>query len=156
MSDIPEVIDPANVQNYPRKYIDEICRLRQEVARLAAQLTAVTTLRDMWRDAAEDRTKQLAPLAATRRQLAAAAQGLIEYRDRAGAINFQLEKADDYIRMLRAALRNPPAWPPNTRCTCDLSDTPDAPADWHFENCPEYKPSARAGAQSVMSAPTAA
>ena len=34
---------------------------------------------------------------------------LIGYRDRAGALNFQLEKADDYHRMIRAALSAVPA-----------------------------------------------
>jgi hypothetical protein len=33
-----------------------------------------------------------------------ACEKLIAYRDRAGAINFQLEKADDYIRMMRAVI----------------------------------------------------
>lgn len=36
--------------------------------------------------------------------LAKACQKLIDYRDRAGAVNFQLEKADDFIRRIREAL----------------------------------------------------
>ena len=37
-------------------------------------------------------------------QLADAGKELIAYRDRAGAINFQLEKADDYHRRIRDTL----------------------------------------------------
>lgn len=36
--------------------------------------------------------------------LLAACKGLVEYRRRAGALNFQLEKADDYIRMMKSAI----------------------------------------------------
>lgn len=37
-------------------------------------------------------------------RLATAARRLIAYRDAAGALNFQLEKADDFINELRAAI----------------------------------------------------
>ena len=33
-----------------------------------------------------------------------AARALVEYRDRAGALNFQLEKADDFLFRMRNAL----------------------------------------------------
>lgn len=36
--------------------------------------------------------------------LLAACKALVEYRDRAGALGFQLEKADDYINGMRAAI----------------------------------------------------
>jgi hypothetical protein len=36
--------------------------------------------------------------------LLAACKALVEYRDRAGALGFQLEKADDYINQIRAAI----------------------------------------------------
>lgn len=36
--------------------------------------------------------------------LLAACKALVDYRDRAGALGFQLEKADDYINQLRAAI----------------------------------------------------
>ena len=42
-------------------------------------------------------------------RLADVCKQLIGYRDRAGALNFQLEKADDYHRMIRAALSAVPA-----------------------------------------------
>src|SRR3990167_7366666 len=42
-------------------------------------------------------------------KLAEVCEQLIAYRDRAGAINWQLEKADDYHRMIRAALSATPA-----------------------------------------------
>lgn len=35
------------------------------------------------------------------RRVAEAARGLVEYRKQAGAINFQLEKADHFINLLR-------------------------------------------------------
>jgi len=41
--------------------------------------------------------------------LTMACEQLISYRDRAGAINWQLEKADDYHRMIRAAISATPA-----------------------------------------------
>ena len=28
----------------------------------------------------------------------------------------------------------------DTGCRCDLQDSPNAPADWHGENCPCYRP----------------
>jgi hypothetical protein len=37
-------------------------------------------------------------------RLSIACRGLIEYRDRSGSLNFQLEKADDFIRLMRIAL----------------------------------------------------
>jgi len=37
-------------------------------------------------------------------QLITAARGLIEYRQQAGPLNFQLEKADTFILWMRAAL----------------------------------------------------
>ena len=37
-------------------------------------------------------------------RLQAACQGLIDYRDRNSALNFQLEKADDFIHQMRVAL----------------------------------------------------
>ena len=33
-----------------------------------------------------------------------ACEQLLSYRDRAGALNFQLEKADDYLRIIRAVI----------------------------------------------------
>ena len=36
--------------------------------------------------------------------LLAACKALVDYRDRAGALGFQLEKADDYINQIRAAI----------------------------------------------------
>lgn len=42
-------------------------------------------------------------------QLREVCEQFIAYRDRAGAINFQLEKADDYFRAIRAALSATPA-----------------------------------------------
>jgi hypothetical protein len=38
------------------------------------------------------------------RRLRAACHGLIDYRDRNSALNFQLEKADDFIHQMRIAL----------------------------------------------------
>lgn len=46
----------------------------------------------------------LATLRAKNEALREAAAGLIAYRDAAGPLNFQLEKADDFIERLRAAL----------------------------------------------------
>lgn len=43
-------------------------------------------------------------LAAENARLREAAQMLIDYRDRVGPLNFQLEKADDFINRIRAAL----------------------------------------------------
>ena len=43
-------------------------------------------------------------LAAAAPYLLAACKKMIAYRDRAGAINFQLEKADDFIRLMRIAV----------------------------------------------------
>lgn len=37
-------------------------------------------------------------------RLRKAARDLLEYRERAGPLNFQLEKADDYLREIAAAL----------------------------------------------------
>jgi hypothetical protein len=56
-----------------------------------------------------DRCHNYAELKAHAARLAAVCEQLISYRDRAGAINFQLEKADDYHRLLRAALDATPA-----------------------------------------------
>ena len=36
--------------------------------------------------------------------LKAACKGLIDYRDRVGPLGFQLEKADDFIGQMRAAI----------------------------------------------------
>ena len=43
--------------------------------------------------------------------LQASCQELIAYRDRVGALNFQLEKADDFINLIRYALDGLPADP---------------------------------------------
>lgn len=48
--------------------------------------------------------KDNARLFASAPDLLAACEALVKYRDRAGALNFQLEKADDYIRNIRAAI----------------------------------------------------
>lgn len=29
----------------------------------------------------------------------------------------------------------------DSRCECDLQDSPDAPADWHGKDCPRYRAS---------------
>lgn len=39
-------------------------------------------------------------------QIEKAAQGLVDYRKRAGPLNFQLEKADDFINELKNALKS--------------------------------------------------
>ena len=64
-------------------------------------------LANIIRDAIDESfAKAEAALAAERARYAAlvdAARGLVEYRDSVGALNFQLEKADDFITaMLRA------------------------------------------------------
>lgn len=48
------------------------------------------------KDAAEENAKREAVIEAAR--------GLLEYRKRSGPLNFQLEKADDYLRIMRESL----------------------------------------------------
>jgi hypothetical protein len=45
-------------------------------------------------------------------RLSKAAQGLIDYRRRAGPLNFQLEKADDFLREIQLALAGEVSEPP--------------------------------------------
>ena len=49
-------------------------------------------------DSADGRAKAAAP------ELLAVCEALIAYRDSAGPLNFQLEKADDYINRLRVII----------------------------------------------------
>lgn len=51
-----------------------------------------------------EETQEIARLIAVAPDLLAACQGLINYRDRNSALNFQLEKADDWINLMRAAV----------------------------------------------------
>ena len=44
------------------------------------------------------------PAFARLRRIEKAAEGLVEYRRSAGPLNFQLEKADDFINAMRIAL----------------------------------------------------
>lgn len=54
---------------------------------------------------ADGKLMQSAPaLQAENERLREACQMLIAYRDTAGPLNFQLEKADDFINLIRAAL----------------------------------------------------
>ena len=50
------------------------------------------------------KTAVLAALTAERDALAEIGRKMLDYRDRNGAINFQLEKFDDYLDAMRAAL----------------------------------------------------
>lgn len=52
----------------------------------------------------EDPDATIRRLRAELNELKQAAQGLVEYRRRVGPLNFQLEKADDYIRMMENIL----------------------------------------------------
>ena len=72
-------------------------------------MSAIRNLaRDLWyRSPGKDRRLSRRILAELYRyeQIEKAAQALVEYRRRVGPLNFQLEKADDFINEIKKALK---------------------------------------------------
>ena len=118
---------------------DALVRIAENLAAqvVQAQASAVETARIVGaeRDAARAEVARLTAALAEEGNGAQMADELCEVSEGAYPI-------DPAVLAIRDALRQPAPAPAQTanRCTCDLSDTPDAPADWHFETCPEYKP----------------
>ena len=100
-------LDPANDDEIARQHNDALNRIGDILIDL--QNEAIERARSVFEEQKAAPAHRAAP--PDESTLQAACRKLIIYRERVGALNFQLEKADDFINLMRAALDGLPADP---------------------------------------------
>ena len=108
---IPVTCDNTSCIMWPRYYTIEEWNTRPvedeqaaEIASLRAELAQAQELGAIEQRWACHYHQQMERAREELAQARAACRGMVDYRDRVGPLNFQLEKADDFIRLMRLAI----------------------------------------------------